>query len=493
MNLEEIMKPYFAKKLELDKKYKTDEEFINKCLEEKRFIELRLERLRDNKEQEIQQYISKNLSPNRPDFGSMIRRDLEQSYANKELELETRINELDKEIAAQRSKVPSEIDKFYRLDVRELVQIKGELRKPLIAAKKELEMTLKETQLKFDTIMLKLSNFKYTYDENHRVLNGNEYKKLFDESHSLVEVKYNIQNQLKKIDEYLGLTGLTKEETSVIMMSMTPWEKEEYDRRKALNNDEQIEKISNEEEQPIEEETEEKQNEDEVVEKKEEVEENLKDKVDNELLETIFVDIMKSAKQLRTIKLSQDGKAQYLSTKENGDYEAIGNIDEENKVQLPNGIYLNEKDIKEALKNYGKQSKGRTFKVTVLNGTYEISKNVLKTVKKSLRDCSIIKLLREKKLGSFDIKRVYGKVAGEKYSKKAQLGEVKTDMPTGNYINIDDFGKNLKTLLVEKGPSWISIIGEKIKKGAQEYLDFREKQQQDALELNDDYTIKKTR
>ena len=35
----------------------------------------------------------------------------------------------------------------------------------------------------------------------------------------------------KKTEEYLSLTEITKEEGNILMMSMTPWEKEEYDRR----------------------------------------------------------------------------------------------------------------------------------------------------------------------------------------------------------------------------------------------------------------------
>ena len=86
MNIEEIMKPYFDKKEEIENKLKVN----NQYLEEKRIIELRLERLRDNKEQEIEEYV-KNAVSDRPDFyagyGAMIRKDLEQSYVAREQEL----------------------------------------------------------------------------------------------------------------------------------------------------------------------------------------------------------------------------------------------------------------------------------------------------------------------------------------------------------------------------------------------------------------------
>ena len=51
MNLEEIMKPYFDKKEELEKKQEVNNEYI----EERRIVSLRLERLRDNKDREIEE------------------------------------------------------------------------------------------------------------------------------------------------------------------------------------------------------------------------------------------------------------------------------------------------------------------------------------------------------------------------------------------------------------------------------------------------------
>lgn len=503
MNIEEVMEVYFNKQAEFDKKYKKDNSIIEKCLEEKRFIELRLERLRENKEQEIEQYISNVLSPNRPDFGYMIRRDLEQSYANKELELETRLNELDKEIKAQESKIPSEIDKFYRLDVREIVEIKQDLRKNLMAAKKELELKLEEVQVNSSIIMLKLSKFQHVYDENHRVLNGDEYKSLFDQSHSLVEVKYNLQNQLNKVNEYLELTELTKEEGNIIMMSMTPWEKEEYDRRKNLNKVEEIENIETDENisEEVEEEISADEKEEEVEELPAEELEETKENNDEfngakDLLETIFVDVMQCAKNLRSVKLDN----RYLTTKDSEGIENKQELDTESKIETPNGIYLNEKDLKKALDNYGKQSKGRTFKVKGIDKTFEITKKTIKKVKKGLRDCAIVKLLREKKLGSFDIKRVYGKLKGEEYRKKAEIGKVETTMPEGNYINIRDFSEKFKELLVEKGPTWIERLTKKLKnKAIKEQLYITESSSktketsEKGLELDDDYKIVKSK
>ena len=81
MNLEEIMKPYYDKKDNIEKQY----------IERKSFLNLRLENLRNNKAREIEEYVQ-NAVAERPNFyagyGAMIRKDLEQAYAKKEQELE---------------------------------------------------------------------------------------------------------------------------------------------------------------------------------------------------------------------------------------------------------------------------------------------------------------------------------------------------------------------------------------------------------------------
>ena len=210
MNLEEIMKPYFDKQKEIKNNYEV----------RKNSLRLQLEKIRDNKESEIAEYIQNAVLDGRDfyaGYSAMIREDLERAYAQKESELE-------KEIAS--------VDKYYRVDVKEAIEIKGEIRKELVAAKKELELDLMEAKIEFDTVMFKLKKFNYVYDENHNVLNADEFKELYAESNRLIEVKYGYETELKKLDEYLQMTELTEEEIKIGMMSMTPWEKEEYDRRK---------------------------------------------------------------------------------------------------------------------------------------------------------------------------------------------------------------------------------------------------------------------
>ena len=214
MNLDELMRPYFEKKQEIE----------NSRQEQKNSLKLQLERIRDNKEREIAEYIQ-NAVLGGNDFYSgysaMIREDLEREYALRERQIEKEIEEIENS------------EKYYRVDIKELIEIKGEVRKSIMAAKNQIELNLMEARINFDTAMFKLKRFNYIYDENNKVLNGNEFKELYDQVNILIELKYGYENQLKKLDEYLKITELEPEEIKIGMMSLTPWEKEEYDRRKA--------------------------------------------------------------------------------------------------------------------------------------------------------------------------------------------------------------------------------------------------------------------
>lgn len=488
MNIEEIMKPYFDKIEEINQKVKVDDSLQEKTTElmqQKVFIELRLDRLKMNKEQEIEEYV-KNAVSDRPDFysgyGAMIRKDLEQSYLNREQELINQINSINNELQEiekfNQEKIAM-VQKFHNVDVRELSEVKNSLRLPLNQAKKELEFKLEETKLSFDNIMLKLSRFEYVYDENHKVVNGDEYRKLFDESNHLIEVKYSIQNQLNKINEYLSLTELTQEEIAVSMMSMTPWERDEYDRRKSsitidpLVQQNDIEPDLTEE--PFDFASDEKDSEtiSTEVEDNEEIdyvpEEVQVDKFDFDVdnldfddvlnyndvysgfIEMVYEDIMKLTKNQRVVKLPNED---FTPDSElmNDEYE------EDTATILPNGVHLYKRDLYKALNNYVKKNKGQTFEVNGIE--LVIDKKAVRDLKKDLRECCAVKLLRDKKLGFFDIKRVYGKDKANKYK---SLGEMHTKLPSGKYIDLDKFGVNLKELFVEKSPSWLEKLREKIK------------------------------
>lgn len=544
MNLEEIMKPYFDKQNEIKNNYEV----------RKNSLRMQLERIRDNKESEIAEYIQNAVLDGRDfyaGYSAMIREDLERAYAQREAELE-------KEIA--------NVDNYYRVDVREAIEIKSEIRKDLVAAKKELELNLMEAKIEFDTVMFKLKRFNYVYDENHNVLNGNEFKDLYAESNRLIEVKYGYETELKKLEEYLQMTELTEEEIKIGMMSMTPWEKEEYDRRKSLKVNEEIpqfdlaetlkkvaeeqeedipfeltesmEKEVQEQKEQIEQELfEEEEKEDDfdfdvvehdelpIEEEKEditdEIEENLSKEIEqiekemeneeteeekiqrdiidssldleeaydesnikldeqhnviaesyDDLLYYIFEDVAEEAKRMRSIKIDKSkgelpSSSRYISTSEDGrysEYEVRGEINNE-EVTLPNGEFINKKDIFKAIDSYRKSNKGRTF--TVAGKEYEVTRKTARNLKKALKHCTTITLLNEKKITEFDMKRAIGKNMTEDGS-EIDLGRVATDLPKGDYINAEEFLVNLRNVFEEKKTSWFKKTWEKMRNRSNE-------------------------
>ena len=493
MNIEEIMKPYFDKKEEIERKT----EINNKHIEEKNLVSLRLERLRDNKDREIEEYVQ-NAVADRPDFyagyGAMIRKDLEQAYSAREQELENQIKELDEKMDANYK----ELSRYHRIDVRELTDVKHGLRKELIAAKKELEIKLQETNLRFDAVMYKLSTFKYEYDENHNVLNGNQYRELFELSNSLIEQKYNLQRDLKQVEDYLKITELTEEEVKTVMMSMTDWEKEEYDRRKAslekinvfeetLKVQEQTEPIEVEEEiKQIEEiqTVEEEKIETSTVDYEQEIFESAQEAIEEQSLYDFYArgtaaeqeqeenyskfideitdDVLMCVKKLRTVEV-QDGKV--IQSKSGRDYTVEGNLLEE--IELPNGLYLNRHDVERAARNYKRQSKGRTFIVKGVDLAYNVTRKSVKKVKEVLRNCSLRELLNEKKISIFDVKRVYGKEEAEKYSVDARNTALKTE----DYVKVQDVLEAFKELFIEKTPTWLERLTSKFRRPELEDLD----------------------
>ena len=517
MNIEEIMKPYFDKKEEFSKRHEVFEnsqnETINRYEEENKkyreenesyereiaAINVRLENYRKNRNAEIEEYV-KNAVSDRPEFyagyGAMIRKDLEQEYLNREKALEHQRNEFNDKInnnylkisennklieKANQTKNVVETNKFYNVDVRELVDIKHDLRKSLISAKKELETKLKEIELRFDAVMYKLSTFKYEYDENHNVLNGNEYRELFEQSNSLIEVKYNLQNNLNKVDEYLKITELTEEEVKVVMMSMSDYEKEEYNRRKCAPSEEIMVEVYEEPEKNVDTEIRLEDNNDSSIKEKiaeldselnkdkkssteQSIYEQAKAAIENEIeseenysefIEEITTDVLSCVKSLRTVEV-QDGKiVEVIPGKENKEYEILS--DQSEQIEVINGLYLNRHDVEKALRNYKKQSKGRTFTVKGIDLALNVTRKSVNKVKDVLRKFSLRDLLNEKKISDFDVRRVYGKDTADEYTYYTVNEESLTD----NYVKVKDVYEAFKELFVEKTPTWLERLTSK--------------------------------
>lgn len=530
--LDEIMKPYFDKLKEMEENQRERENRILETkttisdmkatrLAERKNLEIELENLRvrnkisikefeEKKEREIEEYISSTLNSNSSFFasyGSMLRKDLEKEYdrkleemkaefARKEADLIEKISKL-KMVSDEEREEKSTLEQinkpynFRNVDLRELVEIKENLRKKLLDEQKRLNYELKREQINFDSTMLAIDDFEYQYDPENRRGNGAERLALFQKSGKITDKMNEIKKSLKKLEEYLTLTLLTPEETKALMSSMTHWEKDEYNRRKVVDiysgaskdKDSDIVEV----EDPIKFDVEEQD--DKVV---------AEDK--SNLFQFMYNDIVNAANNLATIKInSSNGKLgeteRYISSKEkNYDYELNGTIDlEEKSVNLPCGEYLNIDDVMEAIENLYNKNKGRSFVVNSTGKEYKVSKFTIKKLKQKLKKCSRIKLIEEKKISKFDLFRVFGKHKSDKLVKEVEMSSLdNVYVPEGEYISRDDLIIALDNLFTTKKLDWLRTVSEKLtsfKDVFSRKIEEQEKDMAEPLKLDDDFRI----
>lgn len=566
--LDNIMKPYFDKKAEVDNKPAALEnektEMANKIREMKaerinrrRELEVELENVRvrhkiavedykEKMEKEIEEYINSTISSN-PNltaaYGAFIRKDLERSYNDNgqiRMGYDQRLKELDDNFKDQEEALLNEIatlkavsedernekqslediDKrsdYTRVDLRELVELKDEARKKLFAERKRLNQKLeelkpqydeynrtvdelKEYQIKLNEIVEKLSNFKYEYNAQNQVVNSEEWKKLYEErvlisdkitdltnvlvkKTSIIHEMNDVNKSIEKVEEYIKLTELTKEEGAAVMMSMTPWERDEYNRRKNKStNDDLIEIIDSD-----------------VPEYEVEDDKVIVDNMEN-LVKTIYHDVVKTISNLRTVKLNgSKGKLEenqvYLSSKTNSNgYEEKGVVELDEPIKLSCGEYVNKEDIVEATERLYAKPKAITYIVKETGKAYKMSKDAVQKLKETLKNCSTIKLVREKKVSKLDLLKVFGKKKANEVMEEAQIGELRdSNLEEGEFVNKNETIVAFKNLFTEKKVEWLRNLSNGLKEKADKLVESLEKKQEDnfyVLDLDEEFHIK---
>lgn len=530
--LENIMKPYFDKKKEIDnvpvalENEKNEQankirEMKAKRIGKRKELEEELENLKLRREsaindfkekmsREIEEYIGNAQNSNSnffASYGSMLRKDLEREYSFKLKELEDNFKDQEEALVAEiaKLKVVTEEEKttkqaledlgkksdYTRVDLRELVEVKGSLRKQLISEQKRLNFELKQQQINFDSAMLKLDAFKYEYNAQQQVINGADWRAIYEESNKIADKIDEIRKALKKVEEYLNLTELTKEETAAVMRSMTPWEKEEYDRRRGNDNSNVY--SENKKEIPIEPNEDLVDIEDPVLSNYEEKDGNIVvDDMEN-LLKTIYNDIVKEAMKLNSVKLNESKTKDnlYISSKSGDEqYKENGMLDE--SVKLPCGEYVNMDDINQAVNNLYNKTKDRKYIVKETGKEYKISKSTVEKLKNKLKKCSTIKLVKEKKVSKLDLLKIFGKKKANKVMNEVEMSTLKdVNVPEGDYINRNELIANLDNLFTTKKLEWLKKFSNTLKDKKDLLVGFfKKKKEYEGLELDDDYHIK---
>ena len=523
--LDNVMKPYFDKKKEMEelsndyKNLDAEKEEITKKISELKSQRLakseqlkkELAGLNDLKEKaisdfkekmndEIEAYINKAKETNSnfyANYGSLLRRDLEKGYnvENKIKEIEESFKEREAALIAEIENLKNESEEemkaqqqledlrkqpdYSRVYKKELIELKSDLRIKLFAK-------LREEKAKFNAKMNEIENFKYEYNEQQQIINGSKFRKIFDESN---EISYRIN----EIEKALLLTELTKEEIALAMMSMTPWEKAEYDRRKTAST---VAASVNEftKEEPVVKNDDIVEIDDPVVSKFEEKDGNIVVDDMNNLLKTIYNEIVKEAMKLNSVKLNEsktkDGL--YISSKSGDEeYKENGMVDE--SIKLPCGEYLNNADINQAIDNLYSKTKDRKYIVKSTGKTFKISEETIKKLKRKFKKCSTIKLVKEKKVSKLDILKVFGKKKANKVMNEVEMSALKdVNVPEGDYINRNDLISNLDNLFTTKKLEWLKSLSSSLKDKKDSVVNyFKNKRFDEEMNLEETRVIKK--
>lgn len=486
-NKERLLKEQELSKFISDRKDRIHE-LENQIIINRKGLKTKLEYLREGKQKEISDYLIQaglSNSAATKTYISMIRNDLENSYSERErsliLDIENKNKEIQNEINSLKNdkqtvkRLNEEIknlknisddevnivenmmslDKspdYIRVYEKELLDTKIGLRKQILEFEKEVKSDLQKEKVNFDSVMLELSQFKYKYDENHRVINGNEWRELYEKSNVILDRKNNIEKVLNVIKDYMGgLLDYSKDK----FLTLTPWEQAEYDRRNKPTKKNENTHIKNDyigdnsndyanltEETP-----------------------NKKEDAIEETLEDIYIDIVKEIDDMHVVKLDSSDEESYLNTEDGA---GIVNLNNE-EISLPNGEYVNSNDFNFALDNYFMKNKGNSYTVTGIDKVFKITKDSVSKFKDSLKECSIIRLVKDKIMSALDIQRVYGKEKADSYTKQAkeqQIGMFATGSPDGEYINKQETIEKMKKLLVtpnEKKANWLKKLSDKLK------------------------------
>lgn len=532
--IEEIMKPYFDKKTEIeyltnsaelntnlakediDKANLGAEEQINEInleLEQQiHILEARLERIRESKEQEINDYIASLPSQSNfyPGYINMVKADLEQSYLSKENGIqmqidvarrnaERKISEIKEKAQENEQQLLEKIEGFSNTPdysnvyLREMVEVKHSIKKDLIATRKEIENQISEEKINFDTVMLEISKFKYEYDEQRQVINGNELRTLFEKSNEISRKMDELKASLKLVEDYLVLMELTLDEGKAIMRSMAPWEKKEYDRRKGLDIPELEEVTIDEIEEPVEEtnENEDSKEEDsiksdETKEKDENISDVMVESLD-ELSNIIYEDVMKAAIDMDSIKVEETDKDYHILTNEvDNEYSLSGFASPGKAVKLPNGEFINSSDYKKALAEYYKKEKGKKFYIKQIDKVVSLSKSAISKIKKAFKYCTTLRLYADDKIYEPDIKTIALKNRYEEYS--VPVGEMSTNLSEGDYVSKNQVIEIMGKLFKERKSSWLRRMSNKFDEIQEKYHDRQMKNLEQSIEEIEEHT-----
>lgn len=498
-------------------------EIENELKEKQQEIDMlynRLDRLVDNKEEELKAFFNEydpNLFAN---YGGTVKKDLEEAYAKSEqtlreeikakenalqelkqvkeydieeyikakeiefhISIEERKYELEDIISKKNQEknnlnvesttILGDLERFHRVDVRELIDIKMEANKKLLALKNMLELELRERQLKSDSASLELA--KYHKKQNKTT---EEWKMLFEKNSELLDKVHEIRLSIREVEKYIELVQVTNDEWKIAAIAMNQLEKDEMDRRKGIEREVPSVEFEYNNMEPIEREEESKEfdyseladsEQEKVNEAASEFEyNNMEEKAEEELKEFDYSELEVPEKDPANVEFDKFEESTPIAEKKEAlnsatdlittiyrdivtSVKEVNTLEYEGKIPLPNGKYLNNEDIMKATNNYFSRIKGRTLKVESTNKEFVVNKSAVRKLRKALKHSATNILIGKGKIGEPDLKRVYGVSGLDTYD----LGLKMTDLPSGYYTHADFYLDLLKQVFVEKKETWL--------------------------------------
>jgi len=361
-------------------------------------MKVTIKELEEKKEQEIEEYINKTIDSNSSfyvNFGSMLRKDLEQEY--------------NKKIQATKDKFKDEEDKL--ISKIEKLKFEEPENANLVDEYALLNFELEEEQKRLDSLIFNLSNFKYEYNDQNQIINGFEWREIYQKMDLVSKKIKNIKEQIKNIEEK---NSLVSDESLFI----------------ELPTDEDIKELT-----------------DFIIPDYEKTDGNVVVNENGDLFKIIYEDIIKEIENIKSKDL-QEGTGLYNTD----------DLFDRSFLRLPCGDHFDSDDFNVAINNYYNKPKGTTYVVKESGKEYKVSGLIVYKIISELKKYSTVMLIKDNKISKLDLFRAFGKEESERIVKEIEEETLNKEKNIINFIPKEEVIKVISDLMILKAPYWQKII-----------------------------------
>ena len=405
-------------------------------------------------------------------YGTILRKDIEKSLEKDYDSLIAKIKEsykIEEKILLNQIKVLSSKNDKYDLELAELIDNKDKeevylnnlnievpkdnskleefartklsVNRSLALYKYELEVELYRDKDIFEKLNNGLNNFKFEYDSEGKIVNGESRIGILKNINSIKEQIERLEATLKSIDEYLKLTKTTEEENVKIMLSSDkPVKEKDYSYEEfELNGD-----LENNTNDDFNVDVERINNEVHVDSKR-------------ELIKFIYSDVINEINGIDSINLKEDDifeDTYYVHTKSKLDNEEMTYSDKLDMGynDIPSGEYVNLNNLSKALDEYYSKNKDVVYVTGDDFNKYRITTRSINKLKDKIRNCSSIKLMGFQTILNTKVSEVYVKEKDNDEYNEENSGKIvgRINIEPGEYINRNELLVKMNKLFRKK-------------------------------------------